>query len=118
MMSKLQSLENFKDRNVTEGSAYYNIDGEAYPTTGWDKFKQVVNRICEVEFICHIFDRKNGRISSLVFLLSTSLRHRLLLDILRVRSSNRSSTLNIGPKIEIAILLVQRDTFRILRPTT
>lgn len=48
-MSKLPSLENFKDRNVTEGSAYYNVDGEEYPTTGWGKFKRVVNRTFRLE---------------------------------------------------------------------
>ena len=48
-MSKLPSLEDFKDRNVAEGTPYYNIDGEDYPTTGWAKFKQVVNRTFRYE---------------------------------------------------------------------
>ncbi len=49
MMSKLPSLEDFKDRNVAEGSSYYNIDGEVYPETGWGQFKQVVTRTFRLE---------------------------------------------------------------------
>jgi len=36
--------EPFQDRNVSEQSAYYYVDIEAYPESGWDKFKQVVKR--------------------------------------------------------------------------
>jgi NADH-quinone oxidoreductase subunit I len=36
--------EVFTNRNVSESSAYYYVDIETYPTTGWDKFKQVVKR--------------------------------------------------------------------------
>jgi NADH-quinone oxidoreductase subunit I len=37
------SLEDFKNRNVSEDT-YYKADIEAYPTTGWDKFKRVIKR--------------------------------------------------------------------------
>ena len=37
-------LEPFKDRNVAPQSAYYHVEIEEYPTTGWDRFKQVVDR--------------------------------------------------------------------------
>ncbi|MFZ5374484.1 MAG: NADH-quinone oxidoreductase subunit I, partial [Campylobacterota bacterium] len=36
--------EIFTDRNVSEKSAYYYVDIESYPESGWDKFKQVVRR--------------------------------------------------------------------------
>lgn len=36
-------LEDFKNRNVSEDT-YYKVDIEAYPVTGWDKFKRVVQR--------------------------------------------------------------------------
>ena len=36
--------EPLNDRNVSELTAYYYVDIEEYPTTGWDKFKQVVKR--------------------------------------------------------------------------
>ena len=36
--------EPFTNRNVSEHSAYYYVDIETYPTTGWDKFKQVAKR--------------------------------------------------------------------------
>jgi len=48
-MSKLPSLEDFKDRNVVEGSAYYDVDQREAPTTGMEKFKQVVNRTFRFE---------------------------------------------------------------------
>ena len=37
------SLEQFKDRNVGE-QHYFEVDIDAYPTTGWEKFKRVVVR--------------------------------------------------------------------------
>ncbi|HLD22455.1 MAG TPA: NADH-quinone oxidoreductase subunit NuoI [Sulfuricurvum sp.] len=36
--------EVFTNRNVSESSAYFYVDIETYPTTGWDKFKQVFKR--------------------------------------------------------------------------
>lgn len=38
------SLEQFKDRNVTEDSAYYHVDIEDYPTTPWGRFMRVAKR--------------------------------------------------------------------------
>ncbi len=37
------SLEQFNDRNVGEQN-YFKVDIEDYPTTGWGKFKRVVDR--------------------------------------------------------------------------
>ncbi|MFA5214993.1 NADH-quinone oxidoreductase subunit NuoI [Sulfuricurvum sp.] len=37
-------LEPFKDRNVAPQSAYFHVDIEDYPTSGWDRFKRVVDR--------------------------------------------------------------------------
>ncbi|MEN8147437.1 MAG: NADH-quinone oxidoreductase subunit NuoI [Campylobacterota bacterium] len=37
------SLEEFENRNVSEG-AYYKVDIQDYPETGWDKAKQVFSR--------------------------------------------------------------------------
>ena len=48
-MSKLPSLEDFKDRNVVEGSAYYNPDQRESPVTGMEKFTQVVKRTFSLE---------------------------------------------------------------------
>jgi len=36
-------MEEFNNRNVTEGD-YFKCDIADYPTTGWDKFKRVVQR--------------------------------------------------------------------------
>ncbi len=38
------SFEQFKDRNVTEDSAYYYVDIEDYPTTPWGRFMRVAKR--------------------------------------------------------------------------
>ena len=48
-MSKLPSLENFKDRNVSEDSAYYMVDIEKYAETPMEKFKQAVDRTFKLE---------------------------------------------------------------------
>jgi NADH-quinone oxidoreductase subunit I len=37
------SIDKFNDRNVGE-QHYYEVDIEAYPTTGWDSFKQICKR--------------------------------------------------------------------------
>lgn len=37
------SLEQFKDRNVSE-LGYFKVDIEAYPQSNWDKFKRIVQR--------------------------------------------------------------------------
>ena len=39
----MMSLEEFENRNVSEG-AYYKVDIQDYPETGWEKAKQVFSR--------------------------------------------------------------------------
>jgi len=41
-------MEQFNNRNVAEGG-YYLVDIEDYPTTGWGKFKRVVDRTFKIE---------------------------------------------------------------------
>ncbi len=44
----MMSIEEFENRNVSEG-AYYKVDIQDYPETGWDKAKQVFSRTIKGE---------------------------------------------------------------------
>ena len=48
------SLEEFENRNVSEG-AYYKVDIEDYPETGWEKTKQVLSRTFRGELFVGLY---------------------------------------------------------------
>ncbi len=50
----MMSLEEFENRNVSEG-AYYKVDIEDYPETGWEKTKQVLSRTFRGELFVGLY---------------------------------------------------------------